>query len=441
MSRSIRPILLLAAILLLGVGCQREVIVDKPGWNKPGEPRVKVYKGRIPQQSEGLPRVSIVTPKRIKSKTEWVEGASIEISVFVNDRDSVVYEADSLKIRGRGNSSWQAYPKKPYSLKLKEKANLIGTGSTSRWVLLANWMDRTLLRTDVAFEAARRTAIEWTPSGIFVDLYLNGSYAGVYWLGERIHVEGSNFLADYLYSYDTSDTKEWQFYSLYGRWRHGGIYENGGIPIELKYPDPAINSEEEDAPQLDSLLIKQGQEALATVERALYEDGDWESMLDLNSFCDWFLLYELCCNIEPRHPKSCFFYLRDGKLYAGPVWDFDWTTFTLDKYTLQNRYCLYFNVLLQQRAFVDRLKYRWKTKLRQEFLTLPEYIDKKADWIRASEEWNHNLWPCYPNPLAEEGNNGEVNHDEQLSFQEAVDRMKEAILQRIDAMDYELDKL
>ena len=434
-SRSIQILPFLLAAVLLTAGCRRAEIVENNGWNAPGEPRVKEYKGRIPQKTDALPRVSIVTPKRIKSKTEWVEGATIEISAFIDGRDSVLYESDSLKIRGRGNSSWTGYPKKPYSLKLKEKANLIGTGSTTRWCLLASWMDRTLLRNDVAFEAARRTSIEWTPSGIFVDLYLNGSYAGVYWLGERIHVEGSNFLADYLYSFDTSDTKEWEFYSLYGRWRNGSQYESGGMPVELKYPDT-----DKDPEQYDT-LIAQAQEALAAVERALYEDGDWESKLDLNSFCDWFLVYELCCNIEPRHPKSCFFYIRDGVLYAGPVWDFDWSTFTLDKYTLQNRYCLYFNVLLQQKAFVTRLKYRWNHVLRQEFLTLPEYIDKQADWIRESEEWNHNLWPCYPNPLAEQGNNGEVNHDEQLSFQEAVDRMKQAILQRIEYMDYEINKL
>ena len=434
-TRSGRIVPVLLAALLIA-GCQRPEIVPDDGWNAPGPPRVKEYKGLIPQHPDGLPRVSIVTPHRIKTKKDWVGPSRMEISAFVDGVDSLYYVTDSLNIRGRGNSTWTAYPKKSYSLKLQQKANFISTGSTKRWVLLANWMDRTLLRTDVAFEAARRTSIEWTPSGTFVDLYLNGSYDGVYWLGERIHVEGSNFLADYLYSFDSSDTKEWQFYTLYGRWRHGSIYETGGMPVELKYPDP---EDIEDEAQREALIAR-AQEALAEVERALYEDGDWESKLDLNSFCDWFLVYELCCNVEPRHPKSCFFYLRDGVLYAGPVWDFDWNTFTLDKYTLQNRYCLYFNVLMQKRAFVDRLKYRWKTKLRWEFLTLPEYIDKRADLIRESEDWNHNRWPCYPNPLAEDGN-GEVNHDEQLTFQEAVDRMKEAIYQRIEIMDYELDKL
>ena len=31
-------------------------------------------------------------------------------------------------------------------------------------------------------------------------------------------------------------------------------------------------------------------------------------------------------NSETKHPKSCYMYLNDGKLYGGPLWDFDWNT-------------------------------------------------------------------------------------------------------------------
>ena len=51
------------------------------------------------------------------------------------------------------------------------------------------------------------------------------------------------------------------------------------------------------------------------------------------------------------------------------------------------------------------------------------------------------MWPCYPNPLASPEAGGYVNGDEDLSFQEAVDRMKEAILWRIEVLDEQLAML
>ena len=66
-----------------------------------------------------------------------------------------------------------------------------------RWVLLANWMDRTLLRNDVAFEMARRV-MDWAPRGQFVELYLNGVHQGNYYLCEQIKVDKNRVNIDEL---------------------------------------------------------------------------------------------------------------------------------------------------------------------------------------------------------------------------------------------------
>ena len=163
--RPFRTVFLFLLASLLWAACQRETIIPE---HRPDVDRPSV----IPSRTDSLPCVYITTPQDIVSKEEWTALSTIRIEVRIDGKDSVVYQSDSLKIKGRGNTTWQVYPKKPYALKLHPKANLIGTGKTSRWVLLANWMDRTLLRNQVAFEAARRTSLEWTPSGIFVKLYL-----------------------------------------------------------------------------------------------------------------------------------------------------------------------------------------------------------------------------------------------------------------------------
>ena len=66
--------------------------------------------------------------------------------------------------QGRGNSTW-GMPKKPYSLKLKGKTSLLGMPAHKRWNLLANYSDKTLLRTEVAFKIGEtlEDGLQWTP--------------------------------------------------------------------------------------------------------------------------------------------------------------------------------------------------------------------------------------------------------------------------------------
>lgn len=370
----------------------------------------------IPLEMNSLPSVYINTPNRVgvRSRTTWVELATIEIK---GDANKTLLQEDSLKIRGRGNSTWW-YDKKPYYFKLDHKADLLGTGPSKKWVLLANWMDRTLLRNQVAFEAARRTSIDWTPSGRFVDFYLDNKYLGVYWLGEKIEVEKSRVQADYLYSFDTSDPGEAHFTSS-GTYSVNGNY--WGVPVEVKYPDS------------DNFEAAAYKTILSTAENTLKGMTDAISKgsldkIDIDSFCDWYIVHELVFNLEPNHPKSCFFHWRGGKMYAGPVWDFDWYTYIPYENWMGLKKCLWYSRLLSNATFKARLKERW-IELKPAFETLPDYVDQQADIIRAAEAGNHAMWPC---------DSSGVNGDETMTFQEAVDRMKEAIVNRIDILSKQI---
>ena len=134
----------------------------------------------------GLPRIYIETPGEvgITSKILWLENCSIRIV----DEHGIGGLNLGVSVKGRGNSTWNVYPKKPYTFKLDSKAEVLGMPKHKRWVLLANWMDRTLLRNDVALEMARRI-MEWAPRGRFVELYLNGEHRGNYYLCEQIKVD------------------------------------------------------------------------------------------------------------------------------------------------------------------------------------------------------------------------------------------------------------
>ena len=442
--------LVLGAALLLG-GCSKDDIGtnDDPTPVNPVDPEEDEKEQTPPVFPETLSAPAslyINTPngQPVSSRREWIRFATIRIT---GDDGEVIYEDDSLKIRGRGNSTWYHYPKKPYYIKLDHQANFFGTGKSKRWVLSANWMDRTLLRNEVAFEAARRTSLEWTPSGDFVELYLNGRDLGLYWLGEKINVEGSKFKADYLFSFDTSDSSELDFTTVYG---YRANAKTAGLPTEIKYPD---RDDEPYATSGFASVLKDAQSFIDKVGKAICENGKYESLINTDSFCDWYLVHELCGNAEPNHPKSCFFHSRDGVLYAGPVWDFDWGTFKPGQQSLRISQSLWFGNyvvggkwdgveyygLLGRSAFKKRLKERWSA-LKPQFESLPAYIDARADWIREREAANHDMWPCFPNPLTEDGS-GMINNDEQLTFQEAVDRLKAALLERIDVLDREINAL
>jgi len=365
-----------------------------------------------PTLNTGLRTMYITTPggAGIYSKDYWTDGCTVKL---MDDAGNVYYENSNVSVKGRGNSTWN-YAKKPYALKLPEKTNLIGTGEDKRWVLLANWMDRTLLRNDVTFEIARRTSLEWTPSGEFIELYLNGKHQGNYWLGEKVKTGTARLKADYLIEMDVNYDEDWRYYSTYGRRVNQGA---NGLPINVKEPD---------ADKMTDATFTALKSLVAGVENSLYNgSGDYRSLMNVTSFIDWYLVHEVTYNGEPNHPKSCFFYFRDGIMYAGPVWDFDWFTFQLYTSGLFIPDSIYFTKLLADASFKAALKARW-AELKPKFQSVSSYIDQKADEIRTSESINWSMWPC---------TSSSVNGDERLSFQQSVDRMKTALANRITALD------
>ena len=399
----------------------RPVSVDKPdtpGDSTSTQPAIPAGPS-IPADMTTLPLVFISTPNAVgvKSKDTWLEKAVITIT---NDQGKELYKGENMSIRGRGNSTWWN-PKKPYAIKLYDKADFFGTGKSRKWVLLANYLDRTLLRNVVAFEAARRTSMEWTPSGRFVELYMDGKHLGIYWLGEKINVEGSKFEADYLYSFDISDGNETDFYD------DGTFCANGwkyGAPVEVKYPDRDKYENGKFA-----TIVNAAKKKLKAMTDGISAGS--LNQINIDSFCDWYLVHELAFNLEPGHPKSCFFYWRKDKMYAGPVWDFDWYTFVPDENNLGIRYALWYNKLLENAAFKKRLKERW-AELKPQFETLPDFIDEQADLIREAEAVNHNMWPI---------DGSYINYDERMTFQEAVDRMKLSLAIRIAVLDEKIPAL
>ncbi len=394
-------------------------------------------------RNTGLPIVRIETPgkKAVTSKTAWMDGATIRIE---RPDGSVDYEG-ALEIKGRGNSTWN-YPKKPYALRLKEKDEILGMPSHKRWVLLANWKDRTILRNDAAFWLSRHTGLPYTVRGQFVELVFNGEHKGNYYLCEQIKLNKKRVNIEKMDPMETDPQK------ITGGWlleldtyvdmpgyvdeTHKFRYPNlFNLPWIVKDPDDDEISNE--AYQYIQGWIKD----LET----LMKDSDkvrahaYEEFLDVDTAIDYLIVEELTGNNDfynywpSAGPHSTYLYKeRGGKLYHGPVWDFDYHVFC-PQYTHQwvgATKSIFYPALLKDEKFRARLVERWDMQ-KNDLKKLPEYIDGQVDRLRESERINHDMWPI----------SNDENGDEKMTFQESVDRIKSAFLDKWEWMDQNIRNL
>ena len=100
-------------------------------------------------------------------------------------QDEAMYSG-KIEIKGRGNTTWNL-PKKPYKIKLDKKADLFGMGKSKHWVLLANYIDESLLRNRTAEMLSEQLGLE-TMLSVSTDVVLNGVYVGNYQLCEHIRI-------------------------------------------------------------------------------------------------------------------------------------------------------------------------------------------------------------------------------------------------------------
>lgn len=375
-----------------------------------------------------LPVVSIETPVQaaIVSKDNWLGNSKM----IIQKKDGGI-ERLATSIKGRGNSTW-SYPKKPYAIKLDKKAAVLGMSKHKRWALLANWMDRTLLRNSVAFEIAKKTKdLGWTPKGEFVEVILNGKHLGNYYLCEQIKVDANRVNIQEMESDDISGEAVTGGYLM-----ELDTYFDEVNKFRTNLRDLPVNIKEPDEDVLVNEQFNYIQNYFNEVESLLYAqdfatNGTYKDYIDLNSFIDWWFVYELTQNGEPGWPKSSYMHKdRKGKLKAGPVWDFDWGTFTPNATDFYIKNAIWYGRLFEDPSFVKLVKDKW-TASKSDFESILNFIDSQAGIIGNSAKLNCEMWPIPQN----------VNGDESLSFEAAVARLRSAYQGRIQWLDTAINAL
>ena len=116
---------------------------------------------------------------------------------LVDAEGKIDYQDDLDKISGRGSGTW-LFDKKSYNLKLNHPANLLGMGSGKKWVLLANVIDESHLRNKLVYDFAREIGSYsgFAPDCKHTDVFLNGTYVGMYLLTEKVEIAANRVEAD-----------------------------------------------------------------------------------------------------------------------------------------------------------------------------------------------------------------------------------------------------
>ena len=409
-----------------------------------------------------------------------------EITIY-NADGSTDLQTAAAQTRLRGNTTLD-YPKKPFAFKLDKKAKVLGMPEHKRWVLLANWKDKSLMRNHIAqgvgqvFSALLgEDGIPWNVRGQFVEVVYNGVHIGNYYLCEQVKIDGDRVdIQDEYKKENGAITKEQM--ANYGYLLEADDNFDEDAKFMTKHHLPFMFKDDVDDGGVILSTVKakvqgiednlyQGYKGTASGFTAAYND------LDLPSVVDQLLIYEMSMNTEFRHPKSVYMYMDGlGKLKAGPVWDFDWLSFpTLNSgYTEESDRSytaslmamssmisagrqvsssapsdkddddrkdapfMWYPMLIKDPAFTQMAAERWDA-VNEYIEAFAQEIYNTRDLIAVSWEYNNAMWPAYYG----EGNydrqyhitNGMCGDEKLKTFADVCQALHGAYMARVDGMN------
>ena len=315
----------------------------------------------------------------IVSKENYIDAELIiQGNETYNSKTTKLYNGVT-EIRGRGNSTW-SQPKKPYRLKLDKKTDVFGMGKSKHWVLLANYMDETLLRNTLAYDLSGAMGMEQM-STVFVDVVLNGDFVGNYQFCENIRADinrvdvfdwegfaedSAGIIADEegLSKDETGDLEEYmaekmdwittgtvnfgsntfsianyadievpsitggylleldEYYDEVSKFR-----TDGNQPIMFKNPE-FVNTNPEMMDYVRTYVQAFEDAVRSDSYTAEYEGRTvhYTDLYDFEALVDYWLINEIFFN-EELNKKSTYMYKEiDGLMKMGPIWDMDWSS-------------------------------------------------------------------------------------------------------------------
>lgn len=358
----------------------------------------------------------------------------------------------SAYINVRGYSS-RTFDKSGYAIRLvtedgqNNPQSMMGMSAHHEWALHGPILDKTLMRNYLWYNLAGEI-MDYAPNVRFCEVILNGEYMGVYVMTETITAgrEGARLNL-------SVDKKDNTFSGYLLRLDRGS-----GTPI--KNIDPfsvytyrfqnKVNIEYPGAANLTQELAESIRQDFSAFEKALYSfDYDnktygYQTMIDVQSFIDYFLINELALNYDAGSLSTYIYKDMDGKLRLC-VWDFNSASdnyqesvFDVSGFELQNG--VWYFMLFKDEDFVNALIDRYY-ELRQSYFSdeyLQTYIDEVQAYLgdaidRNYEKWGYSFGQAHDLLVPTERN--------PRSYEEAVSDMEDVLLRRAAWMDENIETL
>ena len=328
----------------------------------------------------------------------------------------------AIEIRGSSSAGWL---KKSYAFETQNgdgsnrNVSLLGLPAENDWILYAPYYDRSLIRNVLIYSLSRQMG-RYASRTRFCELVLNGTYQGIYVLMEKIKrdknrvnikvlnpddISGDAVTGGYIIKIDKPGDE--YFTSNYAPYR--GANQSQYNRYQYHYPkDDEITTEQK---RYISTYIHRFEDEIA---RARYADleSEYDTYIDIESFVDHFILNEISKNVDGFRLSSFFYKDRGGKLYAGPIWDFNFSfgnvgyynawdseTWQLDDYlnfALGDQWLapFWWYILKEDSTFIYALSRRWDD-LKSTILN-PEQveamIDAMVDSLAEARERNFEIW-------------------------------------------------
>ncbi len=298
---------------------------------------IKISSGLANRDSD-LPLVVVDAAGRL-AQTSFEDMAIGVLEPGENGRAAIVGEFQTSSrgaIRTRGETS-NSFPKKPLRFEFWNEDDddrdlaLLGMPANSDWVMNARYnFDRTLVHNAWIYELSNQLG-QYAPRTRFVELYLNDDddgeiteddYQGIYTVVEKIE-RGSGRLevesmaveateepaigGGYIFRHDKTDPNTWDF-------------TGGGVSMQMIYPP---EEERNDRQHQRDWIVNHLNEMRDTIRNGSDPETGYPSVIDETAWIDHQLLNLLTLNVDALRLSAYFHKNREGKVIAGPVWDFD----------------------------------------------------------------------------------------------------------------------
>lgn len=266
-----------------------------------------------PQWEMTVPQIRVTTENGNGATLQKEDGYQNAQITITEPGGSVLSDNCQFKVRGNTTAlSW--VEKKAFTFKFAKKTEVLGMGKGKKWALIANAFDPTLLRNYKALSLAKQLGLAYTSECRFTELWVDGVFRGCYLLTEpvqegkdrvNIDIESNEGKNDFLIEYEARREEEDVTYFTAQSLRF--------IASEPEEPDEA---------QLDYIKSTM-EDIILTIRRG--NPAEIAEKIDVPSFAKFFLLNEFLKTFD-FDMSSVFFYYQNGRLYAGPAWDYDLST-------------------------------------------------------------------------------------------------------------------